>query len=342
MTIQNSNHLSFYRNSIEYILNVQSSDGAICWEKDAKLDPWDHVEAAMGLAVAGEKKASREAYYWMVNNQEEDGSWFSEYLDGVPSNLKKESNFVAYLATGIFHDFLINKDTEFVEEMFPTIDAAMHFILSMQTEFGDIYWAKDEYGNILDDSLITGCSSIYKSLDCAEALYGLLGQKFETISRSKALLKEALLLRPERFDRNCESKERYSMDWYYPILCGLISGNDGLQRIRGKWDQFIVPGLGCKCVNDEPWVTIAESSELVLALIKLDEKQKAESLFNWLHQWQDKKDNLYWTGYVYTDKKFWPIEKPTWTAAAVLLAADSLYNFTSGSELFLKEWGSLY
>ena len=49
--IQNSNHLSFYRNSIEYILNVQSSDGAICWEKDAKLDPWDHVEAAMGLAV---------------------------------------------------------------------------------------------------------------------------------------------------------------------------------------------------------------------------------------------------------------------------------------------------
>ena len=60
--------------------------------------------------------------------------------------------------------------------------------------------------------------------------------------------------------------------------------------------------------------------------------------FSWLHQWKDPKDNLYWTGYVYPDKAFWPIEKPTGTAAAVLLAADTLFKFTEASELFLKDW----
>ena len=65
---------------------------------------------------------------------------------------------------------------------------------------------------------------------------------------------------------------------------------------------------------------------------------RAKEIFSWLHQWKDPEDNLYWTGYVYPDKAFWPIEKPTWTAAAVLLAADTLYKFTDASELFLKDW----
>ena len=45
-----SSNLQFYEESLEYILKVQSKDGSIPWEKDKKLDPWDHVEAAMGLS----------------------------------------------------------------------------------------------------------------------------------------------------------------------------------------------------------------------------------------------------------------------------------------------------
>ena len=40
----------------------------------------------------------------------------------------------------------------------------MDFVISSQTSKGDIYWAKEEGIEILDDSLITGSSSIYKSL----------------------------------------------------------------------------------------------------------------------------------------------------------------------------------
>ena len=131
------------------------------------------------------------------------------------------------------------------------------------------------------------------------------------------------------------------MDWYYPAMCGVFKGKEAEDRIQSRWDEFIVNGMGCKCVQEEPWVTVAESSELVVALVAIGEIDKAKELFDWLHQWRDPKDNLYWTGYVYTDRKYWPVEKPTWTAGAVLLAADSLFAFTNGSKLFLEEWGDI-
>ena len=91
-------------------------------------------------------------------------------------------------------------------------------------------------------------------------------------------------------------------------------------------------------MKEEPWVTVAESSELVIALVRIGLIDEADMLLNSLHQWRDNEDGLYWTGYVYTDKKFWPIEKPTWTAGAILLAADALYGITPGSQIFSKSW----
>ena len=333
-------NLNFYQDSLDYILRIQLPDGSISWEKDKKLDPWDHIEAAMGLVIGGKEAEARSAFIWLKENQEEDGSWFAEYLKGIPSSERKESNFTAYVATGLWHNYLITKNKSLLEEMFSTLDLAMKFVISLQTSYGDIQWAK-ENNQILDDSLITGCSSIYKSLDCAIPIYSILGKKTEDLVQAKKLLKTCLLENAERFDRSWKSKKRYSMDWYYPVMCGVVKGNEAEERIRSRWDEFIVSGMGCKCVQEEPWVTVAESSELVVALMAIEDTDKAKELFDWLHQWRDPKDNLYWTGYVYTDRKYWPIEKPTWTAGAVLLAADSLFAFTNGSKLFLEDWGDI-
>jgi hypothetical protein len=332
-----SDNFNFYKDSLDYILRVQSLDGSISWEQNKKLDPWDHIEAAMGLIVGGKEHEARSAFIWLKENQEEDGSWFAEYKNGMPASLRKESNFTAYIATGLWHNYLITKNKSLLKEMFSTLDSAMKFVISLQTSFGDINWAKEK-NEILDDSLITGCSSIYKSLDCAISIYKILGYESKDLVESKGLLKACLLQNAERFDRGWKSKDRYSMDWYYPVMCGVIKGNEAKERIQRRWHEFIIQGMGCKCVVEEPWVTIAESSELVVALVAIGEKDKAKELFDWLHQWKDPQDNLYWTGYVYSDQKYWPVEKPTWTAGAVLLAADSLFEFTSGSKLFLEEW----
>ena len=335
----NSRELKFYSSSIDYILEVQNQDGSIPWEKGKKLDPWDHIEAAMGLSIAGNKVEAEKAFIWLSDNQLDDGSWYSEYIESVPQTKRRETNFSAYLATGLFHYFLIFEDKKFLERLFPSLEKAMDFVISSQTSKGDIYWAKEEGIEILDDSLITGSSSIYKSLECAIAIYNILGKPIENLSESRLSLKNSINNNPERYDRSWESKSRYSMDWYYPILCGVYDDKKGISIIDSKWSDFIVLGMGCKCVVEEPWVTVAESSELVIALVKLGLIEKAEYIFNSLHQWRDE-DGLYWTGYVYTDEKFWPVEKPTWTAGAVLLAADSLYRFTRGSELFLKDWAT--
>ena len=33
--------------------------------KKIKLDPWDHIEAAMGLSVAGKKEEAESAFLWL-------------------------------------------------------------------------------------------------------------------------------------------------------------------------------------------------------------------------------------------------------------------------------------
>tara|TARA_B100000035_G_scaffold62137_1_gene50261 strand:- start:711 stop:1721 length:1011 start_codon:yes stop_codon:yes gene_type:complete len=333
-----SSKIEFYKSSVEYILKVQNQDGSIPWEENKKLDPWDHIEAAMGLSVAEKKEEAESAFLWLKENQLSDGSWYSEYLMSSPVTKRKETNFSAYIATGLWHYYLIFEDKNFLKFMLPTITKSVNFVTSMQTEQGDIYWASEEDKEILDDSLITGSSSIYKSLECASAIFNLLGESSLQVDISKKNLKNSILNNPERYDRNWESKSRYSMDWYYPILCGIYDDKKSIKDIETKWSKFIVNDMGCKCVEEEPWVTVAESSELVLALVKIGLREEALKIFNSLHQWRDTQDGLYWTGYVYKDKKFWPVEKPTWTAGAVLLAADALYEFTPGSELFLRSW----
>ena len=332
-----SSNLNFYKESISYILSVQRQDGSIPWEINRKLDPWDHIEAAMGLSIGGMREEAEKAYFWLATVQESDGSWFAEYNNSIPVTKRKETNFIAYISTGALHHYLIYKDKNFLKKIFPTVKQSVDFVLSMQTDQGDICWASEEGKNDLDDSLITGSSSIYKSLECAALIYNLLDEENSYIENAKDLLKDSLVNKPERYDRTWASKSRYSMDWYYPILCGLLNRETAKKRIEKKWDKFIVEGKGCKCVSEEPWVTIAESCELVMTLMRIGLEDKAKSLFDCLHQWRDEDDGLYWTGYVYTDKKYWPVEKPTWTAGAVLLAADSIYKFTEASELFLTD-----
>ena len=44
------------------IARAQLESGEIPWCGGAKTDPWDHVEAAMGLCVGGYHRAARRAF----------------------------------------------------------------------------------------------------------------------------------------------------------------------------------------------------------------------------------------------------------------------------------------
>jgi hypothetical protein len=73
----------------------------------------------------------------------------------------------------------------------------------------------------------------------------------------------------------------------------------------------------------------------VMALLAAGDHARAVEVYSWLHQWRAA-DGSYWTGYQWVDDLLWPDEKPTWTAGAILLAADALTDYTAASELFTR------
>ena len=288
----------------------------------------------MGLSIGGEYEAAELAYEWLRNTQLEDGSWWAAYKNGeIENGERRETNFVAYVATGVWHHFLITGNEQFLAHMWPTVERAIEFVLSLQTSHGEIHWAVDPDGTPKEDALVTGCSSIYKSLECAYNMAIELGMERPEWLEARSRLGDALRNKPERFDRTWESKARYSMDWFYPVLTGAIPPHKAQQHLQKRWDEFVEKDMGCRCVSDEPWVTVAESCELTMALLAAGDHARAVTLYSWLHQWRVK-DGSYWTGYQFAQDLLWPDEKPTWTAGAILLAADALTEHTPASHLF--------
>ena len=68
----------------DYIESLQRPDGAIPWFPGGALDPWNHIEAMMGLSVAGRRDAVENALNFLAHTQLADGAWWGEYGNAVP------------------------------------------------------------------------------------------------------------------------------------------------------------------------------------------------------------------------------------------------------------------
>jgi hypothetical protein len=124
------------------------------------------------------------------------------------------------------------------------------------------------------------------------------------------------------------------MDWYYPVLAGVAAGEEGRARLRRGWATFVMEGLGTRCVSDHPWITAAETCECALAHVSVGEFERAEQLFLWVQHLRDG-DGRYFTGMVHPQQDLFPAgERATYSAAAVVLAADALYGLSPASGLF--------
>lgn len=125
------------------------------------------------------------------------------------------------------------------------------------------------------------------------------------------------------------------MDWYYPILGGAVRGDDARGRLDERWSEFVVEGRGIRCVADRPWVTVAETCELAMALALVGRHSEARQLLEW-SQFLRRDDGAYWTGATVPDLTVWPREATTWSAGAVLLASAALSEGSPTAELFAR------
>lgn len=314
----------------DFITGLQKQSGEIPWSKGGKTDPWDHIESAMGLSVAGCGREAKRAYAWLASTQFPDGSWWSATREGVPLDTTKDSNFSSYIAVGLYHHFLATGDVGFLRRLWPVLKAGVDYAVGLQAETGEIHWARDGEGVVDRMALLTGSCSVYMSLKCAIAVAEVLGKRRSDWRTALGKLGAAIRHRPSLFNM---MKSRFSMDWYYPVLCGAVTGDEARKRIDRSWDKFVVPGWGVRCVSDRPWVTTAEASELVLALMAIGDRERAAIVFGWIRD-KGYGDGSYWMGVTFPDGVIWPEEKTSWTSAAVLLAHDALHAITPASRLF--------
>jgi hypothetical protein len=319
------------------IAQTQMASGEIPWCRGQKTDPWDHVEAAMGLGTGGYLTQAQRAFEWLAGTQHQDGSWYSSYRQGIPEDKTRDANMSSYIAVGVFHHYLITADLYFLKQMWQTVAQAINFALGLQTSSGEIHWAISPEGKVDPMALLTGSSSIYMSLKCALAIAKILGYPVTGWHEALVKLGEAIKHKPYLFNI---TKSRYSMYWFYPILAGVLTGVDAQKRIDKHWKKYVVEERGVLCVSDEPWVTIAETSELIIALAAMGNQDLADIVFSWI---VDRRyaDGSYWCGFTCPDIIIWPEEKITWTNAAALMAVDAIYNLTPAGQLFRhKFWES--
>jgi hypothetical protein len=317
------------RATVAWIADQQERDGALPWFAGGQLDPWDSVEAAMALDVGGEHDRAAAAYRWLAGRQRPDGSWAAEYRGGAESSPAAESNHAGYLAVGAWHSWLLTGDEQLVDDVWPAVRAGLDLVTRMQLPGGAIGWALRPDGTADGTALLTGNASLFQALRCGVALAGLRDEPQPDWEVAAGDLGTALRERPDHF----ADRSRYSMDWYYPLLGGALTGAAARDRLAADWDRFVVPGLGARCVSDRPWVTGAETCELALSLAAAGQPDAAIEQVAAMQHLRDG-DGAYWTGYVFADDARWPVERTTWTAAAVILAADAISGASPAAGLF--------
>ncbi len=313
-----------------WIASVQLADGMIPWYPGGHADPWNHVEAAMALLVGGRRAEAEAALRWLPSVQHADGSWCFYYLaDGVEEP-RRDPNVCAYLATGAWFHHLFTGDDRLLVDLWPAVEAAVDFVLRLQQPGGEVLWSLDADGVAGRYALLTGGASIAHSLRCAVAVAEHLGEERPHWELAAGRLAHAVARRPERF----EPKQRWAMDWYYPVLCGAVAGDAGRTRLLEGWPDFVMEGLGVRCVRDRPWVTAAETAECALALDAVGLDDAASRLLGWAGHLRAP-DGAYWTGCVHPECVRFPGgERSTYSAAAVLLADHALGWATPAAGLF--------
>ena len=328
---------------------LQRRDGSIPWVEAGVWDPWNHGESAMGLAVAGRAEAVHAALDALEDRQLADGSWEGELGAGIPMDATgeriappekpataRDTNFTGYAAVTVLRCALALDEPRLIARHAGMVTRALDWVMAHQSEHGDVVWRAPDPGQALEsvDALRAGNASLFKSFECGLRLADALDRTRPDWAQARRRIGEALTARPERFDREID-RSCYAMDWYYPVLTGVITGREGRAHLEAGWTRFVVEDLGCRCVSGEPWVTAAETAELALACLSVGKTETARALISDLAPLFCPQSG-YWMGWQYEIGAVWPKEAPSWTAGAIILAADALFGLSQGRDLLIR------
>ena len=220
--------------------------------------------------------------------------------------------------------------------MWPVVEKAIDFVLDLQTPRGEILWARHADGTPWSFALLTGSSSICHSLRCAIAIAELLGHERPDWELSR---------RPPR-PRHPRRARRLRPQ--APLGDGLVLPGARRRRARattgrarlGRAPRHVrrwraAACAACPTARGSP---SAETCECALAHLAVGDRDDGRDAVRLGPAVPRDDDGRYWTGIVFPDEAHFPGgERSTYTAAAVVLAADALAGSTPAAGLFVDD-----
>ncbi|OGO09451.1 MAG: hypothetical protein A2Y61_02655 [Chloroflexi bacterium RBG_13_60_13] len=282
-------------------------------------DPWDHVECAIALDLTGRFDQAVRAYEWLIERQNADGSWYSTYVDDEPQDLTRDPNYSSYIATGVWYHYGLTGDRDFLRRMWHTVEEGIGFALSLQQPSGEVYCVCDANGQPWPGAITGSSCCIWQSLQSGVKIAETLNEDGRHWRDAGQKLLKAIREHPELFEKFGENKQGFATNWYYPVLTGVVDGEEARRLILDQWDTYVVDKWGCKCVSSAPWVTVAETTELIMTLCRMGQIDRARLLMEWMLRLKDHNGGFH-TGIKLPEMIIWPEEKNTWTSAGVIMA----------------------
>jgi hypothetical protein len=201
----------------------------------------------------------------------------------------------------------------------------------MRKPNGTPLWARNADDAPWNYALLTGSSSIAHALHCGARLADLINEPRPDWATAGDVLANVVATQPDAF----EPKERWAMDWYYPVLAGCLTGEPAKARLADGWDVFAMEGKGIRCVSDEPWITASETAEASIAHAVIGDLSTATDLLAWTRPHR-REGGSYTTGIVYPSLVSFPTDETSaYTGAAVILAADAITGASAASNVFV-------
>ena len=219
----------------------------------------------MALSACGLAVPARLAYQWLRDTQRPDGSW--PRTTGGPgaaspdevTDHAAESHHAAYVAVGVWHEYLVTGDRRFALRMWPAVRRGDRAGCSTCRRRAARWRGSATRPACPARSRCSpgarascrGCAARSRSPSWP-ASRSRTGSSRPT---SSATCSPAI---PRR------SRTRAGSRWTGTTRCSAArcAAAPPPSGSRRGWDTFVVPGLGVRCVSDQPWVTVAETCEL--------------------------------------------------------------------------------
>ena len=313
----------------ESIARVQDRSGAIAWP-DGHVDAWDHVECAMALSACGLREPARRAYRWLRETQRADGSWPRSVESGRVDR-----------SGGRKPPRRLCRRRRLARVPGDRRRAARADHVADGTARGGVGARPGHAAR--RDALGAGrgrrCRGRTRCCPGARASTRACAARWRWPSWPTTRGRTGNSRRTSSGTwwpgTRRRSRTRAGSPWTGTTRCSAARSAARTRtagwRRAGTRSWFPVSGV--RCVSDEPWVTAAETCELVIALDACGMRDRALEVFASVQHLRHQ-DGSYWTGWQFANQAPFPRERSSWTAAAVVLAADALAGFSGGAGIF--------